>query len=410
MKDYDVIIIGAGAAGLMAAVSAAKENASVLVIEHLNKLGKKILSTGNGKCNYTNRNQGVEFYRGSDPDFVLSSFEQMSQWDTISFFKELGIYPKEKNGYFYPYNEQATSVVEVFEMAVKNYGVNVLLECDLISVKKEKTFKITTTKGNFTGKNLIFACGLRAGRKTGNDGSAFQYIENFGHHFIDIVPALVQMKSNESFLKNLAGIRAETELKILINDREVFKDHGELLHIDGGISGIVAFQGSRYAAYGVLYNKKVKAVIDYFPKESFRTLYEELELRFHTLGKNKTALEAMIGFFPHKLVLSWYQRLNIDFKKPASSLSGKQLKELANIIKATELKITGTKEFESAQVCAGGVSTKEVNETTMESKIVPGLYFAGEVLDIDGMCGGFNLQWAWSSGYVAGHSAATKEK
>ncbi len=402
LKNYDVIVIGAGASGCLAALSSARNNKKVLIIEHLDRIGKKILSTGNGKCNYTNRAQGTNYYRGMDPAFVVPVFKQFGFQETIDYFRELGIYPKEKNGYFYPYSEQASSMVEVLEIALHNNKVDVELQCEIADINLGKSYKVRTSKGDFTCKSLIFATGLRAGRKTGCDGSAFQYIEKLGHHFIDVVPALVQMKSKDSFLKNLAGIRAEIRLKMLIDDVKVFEDEGELLHIDGGLSGIVSFQGSRYASYGCKKGQKVEAIIDYYPGGSFKELYDEIETRFYAQSKEKNALEAMIGFFPYKLVLAWYKEMGIDGKEEAAKINNKRLKGLCHQIKETKVTIDGTKNYEDAQVCAGGVDTREIDASTMESRIHKGLYFCGELVDIDGMCGGYNLQWAWSSGYVAG--------
>jgi len=406
VKDYDVIIIGAGASGCLAAISAARQKRRVLLLEHLDKIGKKILSTGNGKCNYTNQMQGTSYYRGTDPVFVVPVMEQFGFEETLSFFRELGIQPKEKNGYYYPYSEQAASMVEVLTMELRRLRVDVLLSCEIESVKKKKRFMLKTSLGEFSGKTLIFATGLLAGRKTGCDGSAFPYIEQFGHHFIDIVPSLVQMKSKDSFLKNLAGIRAEIGLKLLVERENVFADCGELLHIAEGLSGIVSFQASRFAAYGIRQNKSVTAVIDYYPKGDFEELYTLLTERYLQYGKEKTAAEALIGLYPYPLAIAFLKEVGIPKDLPAAKVSTKELKRLAGLMKECKLTITGTKDFSDAQVCAGGVMTKELDNETLESRKVKGLFFCGEVIDIDGMCGGYNLQWAWSSGYVAGKQAA----
>lgn len=406
VKDYDVIIIGAGASGCMAAICAARKKQRVLLLEHLDKVGKKILSTGNGKCNYTNQMQGTSYYRGTDPVFVVPVMEQFGFSETLHFFRELGIQPREKNGYYYPYSEQASAMVEVLSMELRRLSVDIRLSCELTSIKKKKRFLLSTSSGEFSGKTLIFATGLLAGRKAGCDGSAFPYIEEFGHHFIDIVPSLVQMKSKDSFLKNLAGIRAEIELKLLVDNTLVFTDQGELLHIAEGLSGIVSFQASRYAAYGIRQKKNVTAVIDYYPKGDFEELYTLLTERYTLYGKEKTAVEALIGLYPYPLALAFLKRVGISKDKPAAKLSNRELKQLAGAMKECRIEIIGTKDFPDAQVCAGGVMTKELYNETLESRLVKGLFFCGEVIDIDGMCGGYNLQWAWSSGYVAGSHAA----
>lgn len=406
-NHYDVTVIGAGASGMMAALSAAKTGARVLLIEHLDKVGKKILATGNGKCNYTNELQGLNFYRGNDPAFVVPVFEQFSKDNTVEFFKELGIYPKIKNGYYYPYSEQAASVVEVFEIALRNENVTILCSCELLQIKNTKYgFKLQTSKGIFDTKSCVFATGLLAGKKCGCDGSAFPYLEEFGHRFIDIVPALVQMKSDNSFLKNLAGIRAEIALKMYENGELLGEDTGELLHIDGGISGIVVFQLSRFVAKTLHSGNKATVMIDYCPTLSLNELEDLLYRRFVQFGTNKSALEAMIGFIHYKLAIAFFKEINLDIHSPAHEISKDKIRNLATKMKCLELNIVGTKGFEDAQVCAGGLDTSQFDNTTLESKVSSGLFACGELLDIDGMCGGYNLQWAWSSGYIAGRSAA----
>ncbi len=410
-NNYDVIVIGAGASGMMAAISASKSGARVLLIEHLNKVGKKILATGNGKCNYTNELQGVSFYRGDNPAFVVPVFEQFSMEDTVLFFKQLGIYPKVKNGYYYPYSEQAIAVVEVLELALKNHQVDVLTDCEILQMKNTNPgFKFQTTKGIFSSTACVFATGLLAGKKCGCDGSSFEYLKSFGHRFVDIVPALVQMKSSDSFLKNLSGIRADVNLKISVDEKWMASDSGELLHIDGGISGIVTFQLSRYAAKALPRKQMVKVHIDYCPSMSVEELFELLKDRFYQFGENKSALEAMIGFLNYKLVFAFFERLHIDPYKKAKSISTNELEKMVQCIKCLELDINDTKGFEDAQVCAGGLDTSMFVNESLESKLVPGLFACGELLDIDGMCGGYNLQWAWSSGFVAGKWAANYVK
>lgn len=406
-NNYDVIIIGAGASGMMAAISAAKSGARVLVLEHLEKVGKKILATGNGKCNYTNELQGLSYYRGDDPAFVVPIFEQFGMEDTVEWFRELGIFPRVKNGYYYPFSEQASAVVEVLELALKRYKAEILTSCELLQMKHTKSgFKLQTTKGIFESKACIFATGLLAGKKCGCDGSSFAFLKDMGHRFIDIVPALVQMKSNDRFLKNLAGIRSEAALKIYVDNHCIAEDKGELLHIEGGISGIVSFQLSRFASKALHNQQKVRISVDYCPGIQEDELRRILENRFFKYGSGKNALEALIGFFNYKLILAFYEELHINPKESAEAVSKDKISELATYIKNMNVNITGTKSFEDAQVCAGGLDTSLFSKETLESNLVPGLFACGELLDIDGICGGYNLQWAWSSGYVAGKWAA----
>lgn len=405
-KLKKVMVIGGGASGITAAISAARCGAEVIIIEHMDRIGKKILSTGNGKCNYTNRKQGLSCYRGENPAFVLPVFNQFGFQETISFFKELGIYPKERNGYFYPASEQATAVLDVLRLELKRLHVPIITECSLHSVQKTKQgFLVATNQGDFLVDCCIFACGGKAFPKSGSDGSAFPYIESLGHSFIDVVPALVQMKAKQSFFKKIAGIRADISIKLYINSRQICEDRGEVQLTDYGVSGIPTFQVSRYAAKALNQNKKVQAVLDFVPYLKEEELLTELERRFY--HKNaKTAEEALIGFFQKKLIPLFLKENQISLQIPSQDVPKHKIKTFAHYLKNVTIDITDTKGFESAQVSAGGVDTAELNGETLESLFVPGLYFAGEVIDIDGMCGGYNLQWAWSSGYVAGMHAA----
>ncbi len=401
-----VMVIGGGASGMMAAISAARHGAEVLLLEHMDRIGKKILSTGNGKCNYTNRAQGLRYYRGENPAFVLPVFSQFGFEETVSFFKELGIFPKERNGYFYPASEQAAAVLDVLRFELKRLQVPIQTECILKSVKKTKNgFQIATNQDAFFADACIFACGGKAFPKSGSDGSAFPYIEKLGHTFIDVVPALVQMKAKQSFFKSIAGIRSDISIKLYIEKDLICQERGEVQLTEYGISGIPSFQVSRYASKALKEKKQVQAALDFVPYLNQKELYQELHERF-LQSKDKTCEEALIGLFQKKLIPLFLKENQIPLHDKAVQVSVKKLQAFSEYLKNVRIDITDTKGFDAAQVSAGGVNTAELNADTLESLLVPGLYFAGEVIDIDGMCGGYNLQWAWSSGYVAGMHAA----
>ncbi|MCR5373793.1 MAG: NAD(P)/FAD-dependent oxidoreductase [Lachnospiraceae bacterium] len=405
MKSTDVLIVGGGASGIMAALTAAKSGADVTIVEHNDMLGRKILSTGNGKCNYTNKKMGEEFYRGSNPAFVNSALSQFNEIDTIEHFKEIGIYPKEKNGYMYPYSEQASSVVTCLTEAVRNRGIHVYLNENISDIRKEDGFIVTLSKREINAKRIIFATGLLAGRKSGCDGSAFQYIEKLGHTFIDIVPALVHLKSEDSFLRELAGNRAEIKLTLYENSEAVFEDRGEALFLENGLSGIVSFQASRYVSYALKKGSKVVVSLNLVPDVDI----EEVVSRFKGDNFYKSAKTALIGLIPDKIAECVIKNAGLDPDTICMDLKNGDIDRIIKWVESFKVNISGTRSFEDAQVAAGGVDTNEINEDTMESKIVLGVYFAGELIDIDGMCGGYNLQWAWSSGYVAGLNAAKVE-
>lgn len=409
MIQNDVTVIGGGAAGLMAAVAAAEKGAKTVVIEHKDRAGKKILMTGNGKCNYTNALQGISYYRGENPAFVLPVFAQFGLEETLSFFQTLGIYPKNKNGYYYPASGQASSVLEVLLMEAKYRNVEMKTSCELRSISRQNgQFSIVTNQGAFLTRTIIFATGLLAYPKTGSDGSAFPFIRELGHHLIDVVPALVQLQGKQSFFKALAGIRAEMTVTLYIEGRPAGTEYGELQLTDFGISGIPVFQLSRFATRALMEKKRVYAEINFMPELSPPELSGLLCRRFFELSNDKCASEALVGLFNKKLTAVFLKEADIRPSVPAVLVTQMQIKALCRVISRFRVDITGSRPFEQAQVCAGGVDTAELHNETLESKLVKGIYFAGEVVDIDGACGGYNLQWAWSSGYVAGTHAAEK--
>ena len=408
-EQFDVVIVGGGAAGLMAAISAARAGAKTVILEHKEKTGKKILSTGNGKCNYTNEHQGISYYRGENPDFVVPVFEQFGFTETVAFFEEIGVSPKVKNGYYYPASEQAAAVLEVLRLETNYLRVKEVCDCEIREVKRDvEGFFLSTSAGLFAGKSLIFATGLLAAPKSGSDGSAFPYIEKFGHHFIDVVPALVPLQGKQAFFRQLAGIRAEIQAILYVENEKIASEYGELQLTDYGVSGIPIFQLSRYATKSLKKGKKVHIMLDFLPHLTEDETVQLFEKRLHKAEQKKTVCECFVGLFNKKLAEVLLREAGISLGDSPKKIDLTQIQRLASLAKELRVDITGSKSFEQAQVCAGGVDTNEINPDTMESKLVKGLYFAGELVDIDGMCGGYNLQWAWSSGYVAGLHAAKR--
>lgn len=418
MTETDVAVIGGGAAGLMAAVAAANGGAKTTVIEHTGRVGKKILATGNGKCNYTNALQGVSFYRGNDPAFVLPVLEQFGLAETLFFFQKLGIRPRERNGYYYPASGQASSVLDVLRMEADYRKVETVTSCEIRRVQRRRDgFLLTAEENTFLAKTVIFATGLLAAPKTGSDGSAIPLIRNLGHHFVDIVPALVPLEGKQQFFKALAGVRTLASVALYTEKsagggkyEKAVSDTGELQLTGYGISGIPVFQVSRYAARALQEKKRVYALLDFAPDCTDAELEEQVRDRFGAYAGKKTAAEAMIGLFDKKLNLVLLKEAGIDLSARAGSVEAARQRKLCEIIRHLRVDVTATKGFEAAQVCAGGVDTAEMNAETMESRLVPGVYFAGEVVDVDGACGGYNLQWAWSSGAVAGRWAARRAR
>lgn len=411
-REFDVIVVGAGAAGMMAGISAARHGAKVLILEHMDSAGKKILATGNGKCNFTNEKQGIAYYRGNNPAFVLPVFKQFGLEDTLRTFKEFGIEPRSKrDGYYYPASGQASAIREVLLMECRYQKVRIAYNVGIRGIRKEENkFIFDTKQGEFQSNTCIIATGGKASKKTGSDGSGIPYIERFGHKIIDIVPALVALQGKQSFLQEIAGIRAENRIELYIENEKIAEETGELQLTEYGVSGIPVFQISRYASYALQERKNVYVLLDFLPWQTEAETKKMLEERFGTYGNKKSAYEALIGVFPDKLITVFLTESGIALDSAAKNCSQEKIKALVKTVRRLQVDITGTKGFESAQVTAGGVDTEEIDAATMESKLVQGLYFAGEVVDVDGMCGGYNLQWAWSSGWIAGAHAGEGSK
>ena len=280
----------------------------------------------------------------------------------------------------------------------------------------KQRFKVQTDKGTFSADKVILCAGSKAAPQTGSDGSGYALAKELGHSLVPVLPALVQLKCGGKFFKNLAGVRANGKVSLCVKETGnnassrqmtcLAEDTGELQLTAYGISGIPVFQVSRYAARALYEKKEVFAYLDFMPEMSKEEFYSFLENRAK-MRPEKTAEEFFTGLFHKKLADLWIKFAKIPKTKQAGEFTEQELRHLTWLIKEFKVAVTGTNSFDQAQICCGGVDTREVDEATLESKIVPGLYFAGELLDVDGICGGYNLTWAWSSGYVAGREAAS---
>ncbi len=401
-----VLIIGAGASGMTAAIHAARAGAQVTILEHKDRAGKKILSTGNGRCNFTNLNQKDACYRCGVPGFPMEALDRFPVKDTLDFFRELGILAKDRNGYVYPNSDQASSVLDALLQELEHLSVKVQYQCNISSVtKKEGRFLVCSDKGQYRGHALILAAGSKAAPVTGSDGSGYGLAADFGHRIITPLPALVQLRCRERHYKKLAGVRSDGEIRLYVEGKPAASDVGELQLTDYGISGIPTFQVSRYASAALHRKQKVTAVINFLPSMSRAESWEMMEKRLDLL-KERNCRQFMNGLLNSKLSGVLLELAEIPEKQPVKSITESQKKRLFQMITNYETQITASNPYENAQVCCGGVDAKQVNKETLESKLVKGLYFCGEILDVDGICGGYNLQWAWSSGFVAGRQAA----
>ncbi|MCH5273473.1 MAG: aminoacetone oxidase family FAD-binding enzyme [Lachnospiraceae bacterium] len=399
---FDAVVAGGGAAGLTAAIFAARAGSRVLVLEQKEKLCKKIYATGNGKCNFTNKDWQASYFRGSNSSLAEPVLRSFDLSDTLSFFREIGIYPKEKNGYYYPNSEQAASVAEALRREAERLLVQWIPEKRVCRAEKTKDglFLAETDDGmRFFGKSMVLATGGKASPIHGSDGSGYPLAEAFGHTVIPPLPAVVQLKAEGKFFKTLAGVRTEGTVRLHIGT-ESYTEQGEILFAAYGISGIPVMQLSRYASVALAEKKAVRAELDLFPAADEAELIKELIARFSRMAQN-TVEEAMGGLCNHKLNYVVLGLCGISPTRTAGELTAMAAVRIAEQLKHFTVKITGTNGFEQAQACTGGVPLTELTER-MESKSVKDLFFVGELTDIDGTCGGYNLQWAWSSGAAAG--------
>lgn len=408
MKKQNVIIIGGGAAGMTAAIVAARQSADVCILEHTGRVGKKILATGNGRCNLTNLAQHTTNYRSTQEGFAWEVIKLFNTQQTLRFFTEIGLYTKNKNGYIYPYSEQASAVLDVLRMECRRLNITIQLNTNIHTIKKQKNrFYIKTDQGDVICDSVILASGSKASPKTGSDGSGYELAKAFGHTIQKPLPTLVALQSKGGFFKALAGVRCDARLTLIVQDKIAITERGELQLTNYGISGIPTFQISHDAVKALDDKKPVRVQIDFMP-ELVMELFETFFQQRLSQSKDKTIEEMFIGLLHKKIVGVLLKQAKISRELPCSKLRSEQRAELLKQIKRFEIPILGSNSFEQAQACQGGVDTREIH-LTMESKLVKNLYFAGEIVDVDGKCGGYNLQWAWSSGMIAGKEAAKQK-
>lgn len=398
------IVIGGGASGLVGAISAASINNEVIILERNNSCGKKILVTGNGHCNYFHENITVNNYH-SEYQHLEELITKENIDKTLQFLNNLGIVPKIKNDYYYPYSNQAVSVLNMLMNELDNKGVKVFYNTIVTDLKKvSNTFIVTTNNGEYQADNVIVSVGGSAYPKSGSDGNFYCVLEKLGHKIIKPLPALVGLTVKEN-IKDLKGIRSDVELILFENCREIKKEVGELQHNENGISGICVMQLSSLVVRGLEQNKKEEIHINYVKniakdKEEFYTFLKK--------QKNKKISLILDQVLNYKLTNYFLKSLKINDVN-LNEIAKDKLLSLCEMITNFKLSINGNNGFSEAQVTSGGVSLNDVKLSTLESKHLDNLYFCGEILDVDGMCGGYNLAFAFLSGMIVGNSIRGKK-
>lgn len=401
-----IAVIGGGAAGMMAAIQAALAGALVDLYERNDRVGKKLLSTGNGRCNFSNLDMKKDAYYGSAVSLYDTLFPVFGVTQTIDFFSQHGMLVKDKNGYLYPLSEQASTVLDVLRFALEQYHIHVHTDSMVTSLQPvDNIFRLRTASDENDKRYdaVILTCGGMAAPKTGSDGNGWLLAQELGHHITAVVPALVQLRCKESFFKSVSGVRTEAKLTLCIDGKERNSVQGELQLTDYGISGIPVFQFSRQAAMALYDNKTVNVIIDFLPNFSadYESFWEERWIR----QRGQTLDEFLTGISNKKINQLIIKLAGAKPYDAVEKICVKQRKAIEKLYKNLTVCVRETNGFEQAQASAGGIPAEEMT-SQLESRYVPNLFFAGEIIDMDGICGGYNLQWAWTSGAVAGQNAA----
>ncbi len=409
MAKNRIAVVGGGAAGLAAAITAAGSGACVTVLERGERVGRKLLSTGNGRCNFTHANVSADRYFSDCRETVEYIIGQYPTERILAFMEKIGILPVCRDGYYYPASNQAAAVVDCLRAACEELQVQIQCSCQVEKITPFKGGFLVTAKGKETFYHrIILACGGQAAPFTGSDGNGYELAGRLGHGLSPVFPALAGLTAEKARLKGLAGIRAAARASLFVEGRLVAEDSGEVQFTDQAVSGIVIFQLSHQALEGIRAGRRAEIRLNFLPHQSEREVLSFLQDRRRRLGE-RPAEEWGIGFIHRKL---WDRLLKEAGCRPdclMKEISDANFQRLTQRLTAFRVPVNGSLGFDRAQVTAGGVNLTETEPKTLESRIVPGLYLAGELLNVDGLCGGYNLHWAWASGMAAGEAAALSQ-
>lgn len=426
-----VVVAGGGASGLTAAITAARNGSDVMILEHKDRVGRKILMTGNGKCNLTNMSDIHGKYFSSSQQSLDKIYDTLVRFDaarTRDFFKSLGLYTKEKrDGGVYPVSEQAAVVLDVLRSECDHLGVRMVTDCEVQSIKPDDaggsirlTRYIRETTGKDAKKNrkpkivseiketirydkLILATGGKAAAVSGSDGSGYMLAKRLGHSIIEPLPALVQLRCAGEFFKSVSGVRAQSSLTLYVDGKFAAEESGELQLTDYGISGIPVFQFSRIAARALFDGRKCEVSINFIPY--IEDFVRESEMISAESRKDKVLEELLAGMVHKKVAAMICKKIGIPVGMTVGQAGVESVRKCIRLLGDFRVKVTDTNSFENAQVCCGGVPLMEVDDNFKSNKC-SNVYLVGEILDCDGICGGYNLQWAWATGFIAGEAAS----
>lgn len=408
--SFDCVVVGGGAAGMMAAIECKKNNLDVAIVEHTAKLGTKILKTGNGKCNFSNTNMCREMYQNDNPDYAMRVIDRFNVEDTVDFFAGLGVLKKEKNGYLYPRSETASSVAAALIGYIEKLQIPVYYETavkDFLKKNNGYELKLTgTVNSSVNTRNVILACGSNASPSSGSDGSGYKLAKKLGINVIKPLPALTALESDKKNMKAASGVRASGKVSIIAAGRCIAQDMGEIQFTDYGISGIPVFQVSRHAVKALDAGIDVYAELD-MAEEIDADILCGIIRNVAAERPDEQVCDALSGIFNKKLAMMICKDAGIDLNMHMSEINDDICHRITAKVKSLRYHITGFKDNNYAQISQGGIDLRELDDN-LESRNNPGIFCVGELVDVDGKCGGYNLQWAWSSAVVAARTVCTR--
>lgn len=406
MGKTKVIVVGGGAAGLMAAIVAAREGAKVTLLERKDRVGKKILATGNGRCNISNQQMSGKYFHSDSLKIFDDVYKQLDRHDTLAFFNVLGIETVTLDeGKLYPMSLQASSVLNVLRYEAERLGVVVECNEEVMDLSLAPKVKATTKQKSYYGDVLIMATGGKSAPDLGSNGSGYKLLEDLGLKMVRPFPSLIQLESNYGYLKHLKGTKMMANISVVINEQLLRTEYGELLFTDYGVSGPPILQLSRHASKALHHNVRgVELRIDLMPAIEEEAMDLLLMKRIEHMPY-KTLEVFFEGMLPKALIVPVIKDNGLTMDMKAADVTRTMRQSIVKWLKGFTLQITGTRQWNQSQVTAGGIDCTMVKASTLQCHQYPNLYICGELLDMDGDCGGYNLQWAWSSGYVAGMNA-----
>lgn len=389
-----VIVIGAGASGIIAALKAS-ENNEVVLLERNDKIGKKLQITGNGKCNYWNDEININNYYTDNYDTLSQILN--SKDETFTYLLSLGIYPRKKNNLYYPYSNSANSIITILKKQLELKKVKIIYNAKVLDIIHQENFMVVTEDQTYYSDAVIVACGAKSYPKTGSDGSILDSLTKFNFKINPFKPALTALKVDKKYIKDLEGLRIDAKTTLLINDKQEASEVGELQFNENNVSGICIFNLSNIVSKNP--NCEAELLIDFLYDIDSLDNWFNNQIKIMHIDQIGLILESLLNY---KLLNKLLKECNLTYEESYQSLSEIKKKQLFNFLKNFHLVIDGTNDFETSQVSSGGISLNEINPLTMETYKVKNLYIIGELLDVNGNCGGFNLAFAWMSGFIVG--------